>query len=76
MVQTRAGANRSEWLQFIAEMSKAYNERRRAANAVTEAPKEMPRPLKAPRRCRRGSASDPAVETPTGSAGTSCPVEP
>ena len=62
MVQTRAGAKNSEWLQFMRESAVEYRKRKKGPSK-TEEPKEEP-PVTAPRRRKR---DDRPVEEPRGS---------
>ena len=63
MVQTRAGAKNSEWLQFMRECAVAYRKRKEAPPPKSGEPKEEP-PVTAPRRRKR---DDRPVEEPRGS---------
>ena len=78
MVQTRAGAKRSEWLQFIQEMAVLYRERHAAcqdADADADAKKAAKARIRGQGRRRRcGSSNVPTVDSPLDPSDTSCPA--
>ena len=85
MVQTRAGAKRSEWLQFIAEMSVLYRQRQLCTKEALEAAANAQKEVVTDRRRRRrppksqqlpsGSGNAPTDAIPSGSPDTSYPAE-
>jgi hypothetical protein len=81
MVQTKIGAKNSEWLKFIAEMSKVYRERHAVAADTHAAAAEPEKELKAPRRRHPRKPRGDSSNAPEGAmsehrSGTSCPEPP
>ena len=59
MVQTRAGAQNSEWLQFMRECAAEYRKRKEGAPKSGE-PREEP-PVTAPRKRKRDDKQPPSA---------------
>ncbi len=74
MVQTKAGAKRSEWIQFIAEMSVLYRQRQLCTKVSTVTTRRRRRPPPESLERPSDSSNDPTVAIPSDSPDTSSPA--